>query len=301
MAINSTLHRHAVLYAALAVLAGCAAFSPAPQLPTVAPQSRPDATHGDLLYISDLGANSVLYYTYPQGALVGTLHDFAAVETLCADKAGEIFVVDETGPVYVFAHGGTQPLRKLAGSGAPEGCAVDPATGDLAVTQQSSYLYGTVSIYPKAKGKPQTLFNNLVDATFFCGYDDKGNLFMDGWNRSGNVILLELPKGGKNIKVMELDRSIKTPAGVEWDGKYIALADKGAGAIDRLTSIGKIVQTIKLHDGAGVNQFWLQGGTLIGPNASSFGTVPFWHYPGGGAPYATIKGFYYPVGAAISL
>jgi len=285
----------------LAASSACSGFQPATLAPQAPAASRPGITHGDLLYISDLGANAVLYYTYPQGKLVGKLTGFGSVATLCADKGGDVFVVDFTGPVDVYAHGGTTPIRTLAGSGAPNGCAVDPTTGDLAVTNESSYLYGTISVYPKAKGKPKIYYNSQVDATFYCGYDDRGNLFIDGWNRSGVVILLELPKGSSQFKIMSLDHTIQKPGGLLWDGKYIAISDEGTAAIDRMTPVGKVMGVVKLHNGAGVNQFWLQGSALIGPNAQNKGTVPFWHYPGGGSSFHTITGFYYPIGATISV
>lgn len=285
----------------LAASSACSGFQPLTPARSLSPASRSGAEHGDLLYVSDLGRNAVLYYTYPQGKLVGTLTGFAAASTLCADRAGDVFIVDLTGPVYVYAHGGAAPIRKLTGSGEPDGCAIDPTTGNLAVTNESSYLYGTITIYPKAKGGPKTYFNSQVDATFFCGYDDRGNLFIDGWNRSGVVILLELPRGSSQFKIMTLGHTIKTPGGVLWDGKYIAISDEGAGQIVRVTPIGKVVATVRLHEGTTVNQFWLDHGTLIGPNAQNNGTVPFWHYPDGGTPYHTIGGLTYPIGAAVSL
>lgn len=261
----------------------------------------PEARGQNLLYISDLGANSVIVYTYPKGKLVGEITDFGSVATLCANNAGDVFVVDEAGPVDVYAHGGTSPIRRLQSSGAPNGCSLDPTSGNLAVTNQSSLLYGTVSIYAKAKGKPKAYFNDMVDATFFCGYDNAGNLFMDGWNKLGSVIFLELPKRGKTFRIMKLGRSIDTPGGVVWDGKYIAVGDKGAGLIYRTTARGNIVQTVKLHGDPNLDQFWIQGSTIIGPNAQSGGTALFFHYPAGGSPIRAIAGFSYPIGAAVSL
>jgi len=45
-----------------------------------------------------------------------------------------------------------------------------------------------------------------------------------------------------------------------------------------------------------VNGFWLEGSTLIGPNAQSGGAVAFWHYPAGGAPSKTMRQFLEPTG-----
>ena len=290
---------------ALALLAGCGGLQPPVGRPVPLPQSpswmAPEAKGGDLLYISDLGANAVDVYTYPQGKTVGKLTGFGDVATLCSNRAGDVFVVDGDGPIDVYAHGGASRIRSLQDSGLPNGCSVDPVTGDLAVTNESSYLYGSIAIYKNAEGNAKKYFNPQVDATFFCGYDKNGNLFMDGWNRSGVVIFLELSKSGKTIRVMKFGRSVQTPGGVQWDGKYIALSDQGAGLIYRTNPDGTVAQTVKLHNGGDVDQFWIQNSVLIGPNAASNGTVPFWHYPAGGSPIMTIKGSIYPIGATVSI
>jgi hypothetical protein len=254
-----------------------------------------------LLYVSDLGANAVDVFTYPHGTQVGKLTGFGSVAGLCSDKAGEVFVVDESGPVVVYAHAGTKPIRKLVTSGAPYGCSVDPISGNLALTQLSSYLHGALSVYPKAKGKAIVYRDKEIDATWFCGYDRSGNLFADAWDRYGKLILVELAKGGKTLEIFDLGESFQNPGGVEWDGKYVAVGNRGAGLIYRTSETGHVAQTLTLKSGQNVEQFWLEGSTLVGPNAQSPGTVGFWHYPAGGSPYKTLGGFSYPFGATVSL
>jgi hypothetical protein len=297
--------RYALIAVPLAAaLAGCGGgtFAPGPHAPGPTNRSWADrqAKGETLLYVSDLGANAVDIYTYPDGKLVGNLHDFGSVAGLCADKTGDVFVVDEAGPVQVFAHGGSTPMRKLATKGAPYGCAIDPTTGDLALTNLSSYLYGTVSIYPKAQGRPKSYYNKTVSTTDFCSYDDKGNLFIDGGSTSAEFIVAELPKGKQSIGIFHPVKNVTRAGGVQWDGTDIAFADDGGGVIYRISESGAIKQTITLHDGTDVQGFWLDGSTLIGPNAQSDGTVNFWHYPAGGSPAKTISGFSYPIAATIS-
>lgn len=301
------INPHAICLAvSFVVLAGCAAPMQTTRA-VVAPEHAswidPAAQTGDLLYVSDLGANDVAVYTYPGGTLVGKLNDFAAVAGLCADKAGDIFVVDEAGPVVVYAHGGTSPLRTLATMGAPYGCAVDPVTGNLALTNLSSYIDGAIAIYPKAKGKPKLYYNRkIVDSTYFCGYDDSGNLYVDGWNRSAQFIFLKLPKGGASFRIATLKTPTNDPGGVEWDGKYVAVGDKGSGKVYRIDgATNKIEQTIALKNGTNVEQFWLSGTTLVGPNFQGGGPVGYWRYPSGGSPTKTIGGLYEPFGAAVSV
>jgi hypothetical protein len=274
------------------------------QIPTYAREASswttPGAAGKNLLYVSDIGTNSVDVYPYPAGKLVGKLTGFGSVAGLCANKSGDVFIVDEAGPVDVYAHGGTSPIRKLTTSGAPYGCAIDSTTGDLALTNLSSYLYGTIAIYPKAMGHPKAYADDSVDSTFFCGYDNAGNLFVDGWNRSADPILLRLAKKGKSFGLYDLNSSDTNPGGVQWDGKYVAVGNRGGGVIYRIDWTGKTAQTVTLKGGLNVAQFWLDGSTLIGPNFQGNGPVSYWHYPAGGSPTKTITGFSEPFGATVS-
>lgn len=259
-------------------------------------------TSQNLLYISDLGANSVDIYPYPSGSLIGKLTGFGSVAGLCSDKAGDVFVVDEAGPVQVFAHGGTSPIRKLTASGAPNGCSVDPVTGNLALTQLSAYLYGALAIYPKAKGAPKEIQNSDANSTYYCGYDNEGNLFVDGNDHYGKFVLWEMPKGKSTMNDLKFTKTVTDIGGVAWDGSYVAVGDKGAGLIYRTKrGTGVVAQTVTLKDGTDVEQFWIQGSTLVGPNAASPGDVFYYHYPGGGSPSKTLNAFYYPIAATVSL
>ena len=288
-----------------AIVAGCGGTLPQTVTSNAAMPAawmRPDAKNQDLLYVSDLGANTVVALTYPQGVFVGKLTGFGSVAGLCADKAGDLFVVDEAGPVQVFAHGGTTPIRKLTTVGAPYGCSVDPITGNLALTQLSSYQYGPLAVYPKAKGKPTYYKDKNVDASWFCSYDGSGNLFGVVWDRESRITLAELPKGSKPIKLFKLSEHFNPtgiPSGIQWDGKNLAVGNRGAGSIYRLTKTGGLAQTVKLKGGDDLIQFWLQGATIVGPNFGS-GTVGLWHYPNGGLATKVLNGFTEPFGAAVS-
>ncbi len=260
----------------------------------------PEAKSRDLLYVADLGTNSVDVYRYSNAQLVGTLTGFGSVASLCSDSKGNVYVVDEAGPVDVYAHAGTSPIRQLPTAGAPDGCSVDPTTGNLALTNESSYLHGVVTIYANAQGKGKIYRNKNVDATFFCGYDGKGNLFIDGWNRLGAPILLQLPSGGKTFGVAKL-HNFANLGGVEWDGRYVAIADRGAGLVYRMNGSGQVMQTVHLNGVVDIDQFWIAGKTIIGPDAKSDGNVYFWKYPDGGGATTTLTGLTYPVGVTISL
>ena len=113
-----------------------------------------------------------------------------------------------------------------------------PVSGNLALTQLSSYSHGAFAVYPKAKGKPTIYPDKQIDATWFCSYDASGNLFAIAWDRYGKTILATLRKGGKAIETFELAEKFQNPGGLQWDGKYVAMGNRATrpfpSTLDRL-------------------------------------------------------------------
>src|SRR5579875_3506069 len=144
----------------------------------------PDAKRGTLLYVSNANDGTVSVFSYPQGQLISTLSGFKEPYGLCSDERGDVWIVDdETSTITEYAHGGTSPKATLSDSGQyPAGCSVDPATGNLAVTnyETTGRGEGSVSIYKKAKGSPARVVDSAISRGWFCSYDDKGDLFFDG-------------------------------------------------------------------------------------------------------------------------
>jgi hypothetical protein len=270
------------------------------------------AKSNELLYVSDIGAEDVDVFSYPGGEHVGTLTGFDEPNGLCADSNGNIFITDTYhSRVVKYAHGGTKPIEILQDSqNHPIGCAIDNTTGNLAVTNYNYLATGTVAIYKKARGTA-TLYNALW-ITYFCTYDNAGNLYIDGFNTDGTVVLGELKKGSATLTTITLSVEAGWAGGLEWDGKHVAFGDQLANkyvhsepypnAIYQLSiknGVAKVVKTAPLANAGDVVQFWLQGKTVIGPDAQNE-DVGFWKYPLGGSPTKTIGGFYEPVGAAVS-
>jgi len=282
----------------------------------------PDAAKTkDLLYVSNLDSGTVNVYSYPDDKQVGTIKgDYDGPDGICVDKKNNVWVVNNSGAsLFEYKHGGKTPIATLSGIPLPIGCSVDPTTGNLAVT---NYGYGSagggaVSIYAHAKGTPTVYTSSKIAHFNFCGYDPKGNLYADGTDASQTVFYFaELPKGGRTLKLITLTGGrIGYPGMVQWDGKYVAIGDQGnygsyEDAIYQTTGAGgKIVHKTPLNAGAGeeIIGFWIQGSTVIGPNAtephnsSDEGSVGFFKYPAGGKPTKILKkGFDYPQGSAIS-
>jgi len=239
---NIDFRRHALWLVALALCGGCAAgsatsgtFAPAgPGAIEPAHQAgswiAPDAKKKKLLYVSSALTDDVYVYSYSNQKLVGTLTGFKLPYGLCADKTGDVWIVDDGAQEIVeYKHGGTSPITTLSDPGEyPEGCSVDPTTGNLAITNfYSSSGSGSVSIYAHASGEPTTYSDPSIANFRFCGYDDKGNLFADGANNSSEFAFAELRKGGSDLlrgfqrrriqQVMDLACPLTCPV----DGGYL--------------------------------------------------------------------------------
>jgi NHL repeat len=284
----------------------------------------PGASHGDLLYVSDIGTDDVDVYSYPDGKPVGTLTGFDEPEGLCVDKKGDIWITNtDTFQIFEYAHGGTTPIATLS---EPKelvvGCSVDQTTGNLAVSSLCYENYtneclnspGSVAIYQNASGTPMTFKDYPPILTmYFCGYDAAGDLFVDGLTSAFQFQLAELPKGSSTFTNITLNRVIYFPGGVQWDGKYMAVGDQEAGGDDFVSSVhqvqvsgsnGTVVSTTRLAGAEDVPQFWIQGSNVIGPNIEfSYhdSAAVFWAYPAGGKAKKTITGLAEPLGATVSL
>ena len=269
-----------------------------------------DVKSSDLLYISSSGNfDAVTVYSYPKIELVGTLKGFNEPQGECVDRAGDVFVTNTNdSDIVEYAHGGTSPTKTLSDSGYyPVGCAIDPTTGNLGVTNiySSGSGPGSVSIYKRARGLPATYRDPNIVAYYFCGYDDNGNLYLDGANASG-FAFAELPNGSNTFVNITLNQTIYFPGGVQWDGSDVAVGDQEADDTDTSAiyqfaisgDTGTEVGETPLTGAIDVVQFWIQGGRVIGPDAGN-NDVGIWTYPSGRA-VNRFTGVNVPVGSVVS-
>lgn len=265
----------------------------------------PDAKKSDLLYISDLATGDVYAFSYPKGTLEGTITGLPEPQGLCVDKKGDVFVTTFAAEeIFEYAHGGTTAINTLTNSGEyMEGCSVDKTTGDLAAINfepSGGGGGGGVSIFANASGSPTVLTDSNLYLGYQLGYDDKGNLFLDGVDSSRNFEFAELPKGSSGFTEISLGVTINTPGGVQWDGKYVAVGDAKGGEIYQTDGAGgKVEGTTTLTDSNGVFQFWIDGKRVVGANDYSANAM-YWKYPAGGDPTKTLSNFDYPFGVTIS-
>ena len=197
--------------AATAMLAGCGGSQPPIGAPGAVPQSHAIVTHADrgtswmlsdakgenLLYVADAGVGVIVYSYRPSRIkYVGLLTVPRPAKASVSIRRRISSSRARSNAIFEYAHGGSTPIAILGDpDGAPVNCSIDPTTGNLAVV---GYPYeghsDGVAIYKKARGRP-TFYADSGFGDYECGYDDKGNLFIDGYVYSGHLNFAELPKG----------------------------------------------------------------------------------------------------------
>lgn len=268
----------------------------------------PEASNEDLLYVADYASNKVYVFSYPQAEQVGTLSGFDGPWGECVNERGDVWITNFVKRnVVKYAHGGTKPVKSLAdSSGYPIACAVDPATGNLAVANVYGQKNGpgSVVIFNDKSKTPK----KYMAATFYyyysAAYDANGDLFVDGTTRTSDFHLTELGRGKTSFKGVELNKEIRYPVGVQWLGTYLAIGgttntSSGVSGVLRVrvaNQVGTILGKTKLHGPIGA--FVVVGGSRV--VASQGDAVVYFGYPGGGSPTKRIKGFDYPLGVTIS-
>jgi hypothetical protein len=209
------------------------------------------------------------------------------------------------GGVYEYAHGGGTPIAELGLLyDYPNGCSVNPKTGALAVVAGPSHIGAAVAVYRHSSKRGWGLARGYsipsMASSDFCGYDDKGNLFVDGKASSGAFALAELPTGAKNFIAVSVTQSPGAPGQVQWDGKHLAVGDTGVSPsiiyeFDISGSNANKVGTTTLKNSTKVEQFWIQGGRVIAPDVGAScgqtqrGCIFIYNYPAGGVPMKTIE------------
>jgi hypothetical protein len=289
-----------------------------------------ESTH-KLLFVSD-ASGVVWIYKMPSLEIKGILTGFQAVNGMCSDGKGSVWVaMSGFEQMWKLAHDGSIVRILQDTIGTPIGCAVDPTSGNLAVSNaanntDSSHIGGSILVYPGAAGDPAEYWCvSCLISYGFAGYDTNGNLFVDGKNASNVFALAELPAGSSTtnqLKAINIEGgTLYDPGMVEWDAArhYLVIGDQSCGN-ERATcvyrakifgSTAKITGRTTLLDSAGnpicdMIQGTLDGNTIAGSDydGGSCGHpsgTDLWPFPAGGQ--ATHYNDIYdsdPVGAAIS-
>ena len=192
-----------------------------------------------------------------------------------------------------------RPIKSLSVSDGsmPSSCAMD-TNGDLAVGILDGPSTGDIDLYKNATGSG-TLIPTPLAEEFFDGYDNKGNLFADGFTSSGNFGLVELPKGSNKAETITTSNAIKFPGSVQWDGKFMTVFDQDTNNLYQYTISGTkatLQGTVSFTTSSDCAQTWLVKGLVYcGDAGNNNGSV--FKYPAGGSAIAVFTGnFDLPLG-----
>ena len=292
-------HGPVPIFVLAALLNACATESSlTAQIAPLAGLTRAGAASGDLMYVLTTD-NDVLVLSYPDGSPVADISGLRGSPiSACSDSRGHVFVTtsyaNSLGYIYEFAHGGTTPIATLTDPGFPSGCSVDPTTGDLAVANQFSHVFGdagNVAIFRHARGKAIPIKDASVSEFYSCGYDAKGNLFTDAAG-AGYIAYPLLPKGSHVFTKVFFNQQLFGVAGpIRWDGKYFVIGYSEPNAVYRLTvsgSNGVVISALQLQyrQDEPYGDFAIYGHTIVAPDWFGHGSygIGFWSYPAGGPP-----------------
>ena len=143
-----------------------------------------------------------------------------------SDTDGNVFTVllnGSTDKILEFAHGGTTPIATLTvpGSSPDGGCAVNPATNDLAITFNGSSK-ASVALFTGESGTPQIYSTQSFGAFGYCAFDTKSNLFIANDGSYGPAVpLVELRGGSHAFAGIAVNQNLKLGGNLQWHGHYL--------------------------------------------------------------------------------
>jgi hypothetical protein len=192
-----------------------------------------------------------------------------------------------------------KPVKTLSVSdrSMPSSCAMN-TNGDLAVGILDGPSTGDVVIYPNATGSG-TFIKTPLAREYFDGYDDKGNLFFDGFTSGSQFQLDELPNGSNTVKTITTSNTVEFPGSVQWDGTYMTVFDQLTNKLYQYKIRGTTATlkgTVTFVGSSDCAQTWIVKGLVYcGDAGNDNGSV--FKYPDGGSPVAIFTGnFDFPLG-----
>jgi hypothetical protein len=193
---------------------------------------------GVTIAISVPGRNVVDLFT-TAGTQVGVLSGFNLPGGLASDIKGDLYVVDTLNSrVQVYAAGFASPPATLRDTGqSPLGVDSFANGAYVAVTNEfaTDSGPGSVSIFKGSTLVRKIRYSNLQYA-YFCAFDGKGDLYVDGRDTKGNVLLGEIPdatSSGSTFERLTTTNTIGFATGIQVTtaGGQIAIEDAAAQVI----------------------------------------------------------------------
>ena len=191
---------------------------------------------GPKIAVSDAVNNVVNIYNQ-KGKQLAQLTGFSEPQGLASDAKGNIYVADTANSrIQIYAPPYTKTPKTLADSGQyPAGVSVLDNGKYVAVTNIISTSGGAGSVTLYTNGKAGTAITSSDFArVYFDGFDKSGNLYIDGENSNGGVVVGEIPKLTTNKKAaivsLTTGNAISFPGGVEVTTKGLIAIDDQEGA-----------------------------------------------------------------------
>ena len=281
----------------------------------------PDAAFAPRLYFaSDSVTDDVYIYTMPEMQQKGRITGFNEPQGECSDTHGNVYIANtEDYDVLEYSRTGILLNAYVDDYGYPVGCAVDPATGDLAVTNIFGFSgAGQVLVFSSTSSSPTVLTNPIGYYYYYAGYGPKSELWVTGRDPRGFYLLSAC--GTSSCSTLTLSGgTIYFPGAVQWDNArsqwvvFDQLCNDTTAACSypvNGTTLGTPTNYSNYSDGgvcdliqavvAANGKKYVAGGDYeyCGAASNSFNR---WGYAGGGTPtnYATDDASA-PTGAAIS-
>lgn len=191
------------------------------------------------IFVSD-AANNVVDIYNTAGKQLAQLTGFSEPQGLATDSKGNLYVADTANSrIQVYAPPYTKTPKSYADSGQyPAGVSVK-IVGKVTYVGVTNIIStsggpGSVTIYKNGKAGA-AISNSNFGRVYFDSFDASGNLYIDGENSSGAVVVGEIAKAtttGKKIAVLKTKNSIEFPGGIEVTTKgLIAIDDQDAATV----------------------------------------------------------------------
>jgi hypothetical protein len=201
--------------------------------------ARINAPEGNTTFISNAGTATVSVWG-GDGRLNAILFDGIGANPtgLATDAAANLYVVNTNfGNIIVYPKPYTAIKRTLNDAGEITNDVAVDASGLVGVTNYltTSYLAGSVNFFAKDATQPCALVQDPNWIYFFDdAFDASGNLFLDGEDVNGHVLVGEISGGCKatSITTLTVGNIITSPGGVAVNRGNILIGDVDAQAID---------------------------------------------------------------------
>jgi hypothetical protein len=275
------------------------------------------AKNEKLVYYSDAKYGTVNAYSYPNGKPMGQLTGFQEPQGMCSvpskPQTGGIWIANtNASQVLEYAHGGTTVLNTIDTPGQyPIDCAVDPLTGNLAVSNivTTDSNAGSVTVYTSPSSPGTNYPVTSMTRVYFLSYDNQGNLFVDGSNPPNAPFLFaELPAGGAAFVSLTFPGPVSFPGSVTWDGQkdgHLVVCDQNYSLCYQSQILGSdisITATFGLAGASDIVQGTATKSKFIAPDAG-LNQLMIFNYPAGTyfRPILGANSGGQPIGSALSL